>query len=63
MWLVTAVMVPLLVGWAIFQRVMITRRNQVHETLQGHGALIAIAVCTAGAVAVFCAVVAFAFEH
>ncbi len=63
MWLVTAVMVPLLVGWAIFQRVMITRRNQVHETLQGHGALIAIAVCTACAVAVFCAVVAFAFEH
>jgi hypothetical protein len=63
MWLVTAVMVPLLVGWAIFQRVMITRRNQVHEALQGHGALIAIAVCTAGAVAVFCAMVAFAFEH
>jgi hypothetical protein len=63
MWLVTAVMVPLLVGWAIFQRAMIRRRNQLHETLQGRGPLVAIAVCTAAAVAVFCAVVAFAFQH
>jgi hypothetical protein len=63
MWLVTAVMVPLLLGWAVFQRAMITRRNQVHETLQGRSPMIAIAVCTAAAVAVFCAVVAFAFQH
>jgi hypothetical protein len=64
MWLLTAVMVPLIVGWAVFQRAMITRRNQLHETLQGgHGPLVAIAVCTAAAVAVFCAVVAFAFQH
>lgn len=63
MWLLPAVMVPLLVGWAVFQRAMITRRNQVHETLQGRGPMIAIALCTAGAVAVFCAVVAFAFQH
>lgn len=63
MWLVTAVMVPLLVGWAIFQRVMITRRNQLHEAMQGRRPLIAIVVSTALAVAVFCAVVAFAFQH
>jgi hypothetical protein len=63
MWLVTAVMVPLLVGWAIFQHVMITRRNQLHEAMQGRRPLIAIAVCTAAAVAVFCALVAFAFQH
>jgi hypothetical protein len=56
-------MVPLLLGWAVFQRAMITRRNQVHETLQGRSPMIAIAVCTAAAVAVFCAVVAFAFQH
>jgi hypothetical protein len=63
MWLVTAAMVPLLVGWAIFQRAMITRRNQVRETVQGRGPLVAIVVCTAAAVAVFCALVAFAFQH
>ena len=62
MWLLTAVMVPLIVGWAIFQRAMITRRNQLHETVQGRGPLLAIAVSTAVAVAVFCAVVAFAFQ-
>jgi hypothetical protein len=62
MWLVTAAMVPLIVGWAIFQRAMITRRNQLHETLQGRGPLVAIVVCTAGAVGAFCAVVALAFE-
>jgi hypothetical protein len=55
--------VPLLVGWAIFQRAMITRRNQLHETMQGNRSLIGIAVCTAVAVAVFCAVVAFGFQH
>lgn len=63
MWLVTAVMVPLLIGWAIFQRLMVTRRNQLHETVQGRSPLIAIVLCTAVAVAVFCAVVAFAFQH
>ncbi len=63
MWLVTAVMVPLLVGWGIFQRLMVTRRNQLHEAVQGGGPLVAIAFCTALAVAVFCAVVAFAFQH
>jgi hypothetical protein len=63
MWLVTAVMVPLLVGWGIFQRVMVTRRNQMHDVMQGNAPLVGIAVCTAVAVAVFCAVVAFAFQH
>jgi hypothetical protein len=63
MWLLTAVMVPLLVGWGILQRAMITRRNQIHETVQGRGALVAIVVCTAAAVAAFCAAVAFAFQE
>jgi hypothetical protein len=31
--------------------------------MQGRRPLIAIAVCTAAAVAVFCALVAFAFQH
>lgn len=63
MWVLTAVMVPLLVGWGIFQRMMVTRRNQLHETVQGRGPLVAIVLCTALAVAAFCAVVAFAFQH
>jgi hypothetical protein len=63
MWLLTAVMVPLLVGWAIFQRMMVTRRNQLHEAVQGRAPLVVIALCTALAVAAFCAVVAFAFQH
>jgi hypothetical protein len=63
MWLVTAVMVPLVVGWGILQRLMVTRQNQLHEAVQGPTPLVAIAVCTAIAVAVFCAVVAFAFQH
>ena len=63
MWLVTAAMVPLIAGWAILQRAMITRRDQVSETVQGRGSLIAIVLCTAAAVAVFCALMAFAFQH
>jgi hypothetical protein len=61
MWLLTAVMVPLIVGWAIVQRVMITRRNQLH--VHGRAPVLAIVICTAVAVAAFCAVVAFAFQH
>ena len=61
MWLLAAVMVPLIAGWAVMQRVMITRRNQLH--LQGRGPIVAIIVCTAAGVAAFCALVAFAFQH
>jgi hypothetical protein len=45
------------------QRLMVTRRNQLHETVQGRGPRIAIVVCTALAVGAFCALVAFAFQH
>jgi hypothetical protein len=61
-WLLTAVMVPLLLGWAVFQRVMVKRRNQLHDVVQGRGALAVIVRCTALPVAAFCAVVAFAFQ-
>ena len=63
MWLLTAVMVPLIIGWALLQRAMITHRNQLHETVQGRKPMIAIVVCTAVAVAGFCALVALAFQH
>lgn len=63
MWLLPAVMVPLLVGWGVMQRLMVTRRNQIHETVQGRAPRVAIVVCTAVAVAAFCALVAFAFQH
>jgi hypothetical protein len=61
LWLVTAVMVPLLVGWAVLQRVMVTHRNELH--VQGRGPVVGVILCTAIAVAGFCAVVAFAFQH
>jgi hypothetical protein len=61
LWLTTAVMVPLLIGWMVLQQLMITRRNELH--VQGRGPVIAIIGCTAIAVAGFCAVVAFAFQH
>lgn len=43
------------------QRMMITRRNQLH--LQGRGPVVAIIIGTAVAVAAFCALVALAFQH
>ena len=36
---------------------------RLHEAVRGNGPLVGIAVCTAVAVALFCAVVAFAFQH
>lgn len=64
MWLLTAVMVPPLVGWAVTQRTMVTHRNQVRGAVHGRSPLvIATLVGTAITVAAFCAVVAFAFSH
>lgn len=63
MWLLTAVMVPLLLSWAVTQRTMVTRRNQLPGGVQGRELIIAIAVCTAITVAAFVAVVALAFSH
>jgi hypothetical protein len=60
MWLLTAVMVPLLAGWVLLQRAMATRGAQMHL---GRGAEVTIVACTAVAVAVFCAIVALAFQH
>jgi hypothetical protein len=58
-WLLTAVMVPLLVAWAVVQVAM---RRPEGLRIRGR-ALVAIVACTAIAVAGFCAVVAFAFQH
>jgi hypothetical protein len=60
LWLLTAVMVPLLVAWVLVQ-VAIRRGGELH--IRGRGSLVAIVACTAVAVAGFCAVVAFAFQH
>jgi hypothetical protein len=60
MWLLPAVMVPLLGGWVMLQRAMATRREQLRV---GRRAEIAIVLLTAAAVAVFCALVALAFQH
>lgn len=61
MWLLAAVMVPLLAGWVVLQRVMTVHDGQAH--LRGRKPIAAIVVATGAAVAVFCAVVAFAFHH
>ena len=63
MWLLTEVMVPLIAGWAVMQRLMIKRRNQLHQVVHGRGPVAEIVVFTAVAVAAFCAVVAFAFQQ
>jgi hypothetical protein len=60
MWLLPAVMVPLLAAWAVVQRLYLARPEVAR--IRGATGLVTIAVCTAAAVAVFCAVVAFAFQ-
>jgi hypothetical protein len=54
-------MLPLIAAWMVMQRLMITRKGQLH--VQGRGPVLAIIICTAIAVAVFCGIVAFAFAH
>jgi hypothetical protein len=61
MWFLTAVMVPLLAGWVLFQREMAKHGNDLH--LRGRKPVAVIVICTVAAVAVFCAVVALAFAH
>ncbi|MBV9917980.1 MAG: hypothetical protein JO153_15875 [Solirubrobacterales bacterium] len=58
LWMVTAVMVPLLIGWVVLQRIIAKGGH-----LKGRAPLIAIIVCTVAAVALFCAVVALGFQH
>jgi uncharacterized membrane protein len=61
MWLLTGVMLPLVVGWAVMQRQLHDRRGSGQAL--GARSLVAVAACTALAVAAFCAVVALAFQH
>lgn len=61
MWLLTAIMVPLVAGWVALQAVMINRGDSVQIT--SRKPVIGIIVATTIAVAGFCAVVAFAFQH
>jgi hypothetical protein len=61
MWYLTAVMVPLLAGWVLFQHQLAANGGDVR--VRGRKPVAVIVVCTAAAVAVFCAVVALAFSH
>jgi hypothetical protein len=61
MWLLTAVLVPLLAAWAVLQ--WLYRAHGERLQLRGPAPLATIAVCTALAVAAFAAVVALAFQH
>ncbi len=60
MWFLTAVMLPALVGWVLFQREM-----ALHDGVElgGRKPIAVIVLCTAATVVVFCAVVALAFAH
>jgi hypothetical protein len=58
MWLLTAVMIPLLIAWGLSQWLLSTRQPHLSR-----GYLLAVAPCTAVAVAGFCAVVAVGFQH
>ena len=61
MWLLAAVMVPLLEGWAFLQRMMAAGRGQQQLTRPlDHGR---DRVGDRLSVALFCAVVAYAFQH
>jgi hypothetical protein len=65
MWLLTAIMVPLIAGWVAVQWLVIARPERV--SLRGGGRLTGVAIGVAVAVTVamagLCAVVAFAFHH
>ncbi len=62
LWLVPAVMIPLLIGFGVFQWLMIRDSDTVH--IEGERVpLFGVVVCTAIAVAIFCAVVAVGFHH
>jgi hypothetical protein len=59
LWLMTAVMVPLGIGWIALQRVMASTEKRP----SGRTLIITLILGTGLAVAVFCAVVALAFQH
>ena len=59
MWYLTAVMVPLVIGWMVLQREIAARGGRAQ--LRGRGPLTATVLLTVVAVAAFCAVVALAF--
>ncbi len=61
LWLLPAVMLPLIGGWVMVQRLMITHEGDLRHA--GVKPLVTIAGCTAIAVAVFCALVGLAFNH
>jgi hypothetical protein len=59
MWLLAAVMIPLLAAWAVVQWLMIKHPERARLGPRG---LVAVAGCTVIGVAVFCVVVALAFQ-
>jgi hypothetical protein len=61
LWLLTAVMVPLLAGWVALQRAEMVGSRAVR--IRSPKAFAAIIVCTVVAVGVFCTIVALAFPH
>jgi hypothetical protein len=60
MWLLPGVIAPLLTGWIVLQRTMVAKPERL--ALHGRLPLVAIVVCTAAAVALFCTVVAVAYS-
>jgi hypothetical protein len=60
MWLLPAVMVPLLVGWVVLQRMMVTRARAAPSRPPPDDAIV---LCIVAAVAAFCGVLALTFRH
>lgn len=63
MWLLTAIMVPLVAGWAALQAVMVNRGDGDGVQITSRKPVVGVLLATAIAVAGFCAAVAFAFQH
>jgi hypothetical protein len=61
LWLLTAVMVPLIAAWSALQLMLAAGKAPSPE--RRRATLVTIALGTAVAVAAFCAIVAFAFQH
>lgn len=61
LWLTAAVMIPICAGWFVLQRTLLRHPERMH--ISSGRPLLAIILCTAAAVAVFCAIVAAVPGH
>lgn len=63
LWLLTAVALPLIAGWIVLQTQMDRSDRRPEAAMSTKHLPVGIVLSTGVAVAIFCAVVAFAFQH